>query len=72
MSEVSAELVITTEDADSIVRSIEPDNRDSKRFRVKLNSSNNQIKINVDADDVSALQAAINSYLRLIRTTMEL
>ncbi len=43
----------------------------SKKFDVNFKASKNKIIMKVKADDISALLAGINSYMRLIRTAIE-
>ena len=69
---VTANVVKPTEGAEAIVNSIQPDSKDSHRFKINIDSEDDKVIIEVEADDVSAAQAALNSYLRLVRSTLEL
>lgn len=60
--------------ADIIIQSLSPElNRKSFRVEVELitNPSKNELKLIVTAQDVNALRAALNSYLRWIKCVIE-
>lgn len=44
---------------------------DKKDFTVKLLPKKNKLLLTIRAEDISALQAGINSYLRLIKTAID-
>jgi tRNA threonylcarbamoyladenosine modification (KEOPS) complex Pcc1 subunit len=61
--------------ADIIIRSLNPElNRTSFRAEVELNKSSggDQVILVVKAQDVNALRAALNSYLRWIKCIIEI
>jgi tRNA threonylcarbamoyladenosine modification (KEOPS) complex Pcc1 subunit len=43
---------------------------DERKFVVKLKAKENELKLEVQANDVSSLLAGINSYMRLIKSSM--
>ncbi|HKW42867.1 MAG TPA: KEOPS complex subunit Pcc1 [Thermoplasmata archaeon] len=52
-------------DAGIVHESLRPETgRDVPKARVSMRGSRNQITLTIDADDTSALRAAVNSYLR--------
>ncbi len=56
---------------DTILRSIKPEEMGSIS-RAKVYQSGGKLVLEVDADDVSDLRAAINSWLRLIKMSIEI
>ena len=64
-----AEIEIECENPEIVVKSIKPD-LEAKRFNVKLDKLEGKVKLTVESEDVSGLLAGINSYMRLIRTAI--
>jgi len=54
------------EDAEAAYVALEPEIGHSRRFRARIRRDGCIIVIDVDADDLSALRAALNSYLRWV------
>ena len=42
------------------------------RTKVEIKNNKNKLVLNIIADDVSALRAAVNSYLRWIKTAVDM
>ena len=53
-------------DAKNAVLSLEQETEFKKRVRSRVSSKGNKLLVDMDADDVVALRAAMNSYFRLI------
>lgn len=66
---MKAKIEIECENPEIIVKAIKPD-MDEQRFRVELKANDNKIKIKVKADNISSLLAGINSYVRLIKSSI--
>ena len=64
---MKAEIEIDCKDPEIIIKSLNPDNEELKKFDVSLQSEKNKIKIKVQAKDIPGLLAGINSYLRLVK-----
>jgi KEOPS complex subunit Pcc1 len=62
----TAELRLKLPNPDVVYKALEPEITGTKRFKVKISPEKEVLKITVDAQDVTALKAAINSYLRLV------
>ena len=65
----TAEIRIELPNPDLVYKALEPEIKNTKRFEVKVSPEKEALKISVEAKDVTALKAAINSYLRLIELT---
>lgn len=60
-----ASITIEGEEADAIRRSLAPEaGRDVPKARVSVSGGSGRVVVRIDADDTSALRAAVNSYLR--------
>jgi tRNA threonylcarbamoyladenosine modification (KEOPS) complex Pcc1 subunit len=64
-----AEIEIECENPEIVISSIKPD-LEAKRFDVKLDRLEGKVKLTVESEDISGLLAGINSYMRLIRTAI--
>jgi len=67
---MKAEIEIECKKPDIVIKSIRPDVEEVKKFNVKIEAENNKIKLEIEADDIAGLLAGINSYMRLIRTSL--
>jgi tRNA threonylcarbamoyladenosine modification (KEOPS) complex Pcc1 subunit len=65
-----AEIEINCKKPQIVVKSLEPEIEDTKKFKVDISSSKEAVKIRVESDDISGLLAGINSYITLIRTSI--
>lgn len=66
---MKAKIEIECENPEIVIKAIKPD-MDEQRFRVELKANDNKIKIKVKAKDISSLLAGINSYVRLIKSSI--
>ena len=67
---MKAEIEIECERPDIVVKALEPDVEEAKKFNVKLEPEKNKVKLKIEADDIPGLLAGINSYMRLIKTSI--
>jgi len=59
--------------ADIIASSLLPESkRNVPRTKVEIKNKKNKLVLSITADDVSALRAGINSYLRWIKTAVDM
>jgi tRNA threonylcarbamoyladenosine modification (KEOPS) complex Pcc1 subunit len=64
---MKAEIEIDCKDPELIIKSLNPDSEELKKFDVSLKPEKNKIKINVQATDIPGLLAGINSYIKLVK-----
>ncbi len=69
--DTSAEIKIEAENPKQVIKSLKPDMVKAPRFEVKLVPSENHVILKINADDLTAMRAAVNSYIRLINTLKE-
>ncbi|MFH1450947.1 MAG: KEOPS complex subunit Pcc1 [archaeon] len=69
---ISAEVNLETENPQRILDSLKPDMEDAQRFSVKASVSGKKIVFKIEANDIAALKAALNSYLRLVQVAQGL
>jgi len=55
-----------------ILDSLKPDMEDANRFSVKASASEKKLILKIEASDIAALKAALNSYLRLVQVAQGL
>ncbi len=53
-----------------MVKALKSDIEDAKKFNVKIEAEEDKIELEIESDNVSGLLAGINSYVRLIRTSI--
>lgn len=72
--ENKAEIEISLDYADIILKSILPEVTDSpsKRSKTKLSVEGDVLKICIKTDDVVMLRASLNTWLRLVKTAWEM
>lgn len=68
---MKAEIEIECESPDTVVKALRPEIEETKKFTVKLEAEKDRLKLMLEAEDVPGLLAGINSYLRLIKTSMD-
>ena len=68
---IKAELNIQLENPKAAYEAIKPDLENTDRFKVKAEARKSELFIHIEAQDLTAARAAINSYLRLIGTVKE-
>ena len=60
-----ATIVLSGSEAGVVYQALRPETgRDVPKARVSMRSARNRLTLTIDADDTSALRAAVNSYLR--------
>jgi len=60
-----ATIVLSGPEAVVVYQALRPETgRDVPKARVSMRSARNRLTLTIDADDTSALRAAVNSYLR--------
>ncbi len=60
-----ATIVLSGPDAGVVYEALQPETgRDVPKARVSMRSARGRLTLTIDADDTSALRAAVNSYLR--------
>lgn len=69
---ISANIKLKVKDPKSLYKALEPDIEKTKQFNVEIKPKENLLSLNVKAKDISAMRAALNSYLRLISVIEEL
>ena len=69
---ITAQVNLETENPQMVIDSLKPDMEDANRFSVKVSSSGKKLIFNIEATDVAALKAALNSYLRLVQVAQGL
>ena len=67
---MKAEIEIECKNPEIIIKALKPSIEDAKKFSVVLEANENKVKLKVEADNISGLLAGINSYIRLIRTSI--
>ena len=63
---------IECKNPDIIIKSIKPDIDQNQKFDVNIDNNNDKITIEINSSEISGLLAGINSYLKLIRTSIEI
>ena len=66
-----AEIEISCENPQIIVKSMEPEMEKLEKFKADVVVEGDKIKLLIEAEEISGLRAGINSYIRLIRTSIE-
>ena len=69
---MKAEIEIECKNPEKVIKAIEPDLDQNPKFEVQLKSKENKIKLQINSKEVTGLLAGTNSYLRLIKTTIDL
>jgi len=67
---MKAEIEIECKNPEIIIKALKPDIGDAKKFKVELETNKNKLKLKVEAENMPGLLAGINSYMRLIRTSI--
>jgi len=68
---MKAEIEIECERPDIVVKALVPETEETKKFTVKIEEGKDRLKLKLEAEDVSGLLAGINSYMRLIKTSID-
>lgn len=69
---ITAEFNIKLENPKQAYEALKPDLENTDRFKVKVLPKKGELYIQIEAKDLTAARAAINSYLRLINTVKEI
>ncbi|MBU3896501.1 MAG: hypothetical protein KJ697_01030 [Nanoarchaeota archaeon] len=69
---MKAEIEIPCKEPDKIIESLKPDMDQTEKFDVNITKNKDGIKIEVESNEISGLLAAINSYLKMIKTLKDL
>lgn len=62
---------IETKTPENILKSLKPDITESNKFKISLSTEKDKIILNIEAKEIPAMLAGVNSYLRLINTAKE-
>ena len=71
MASITAEISLECTDPKKIFESLEPEIQGTERFKVEIKPEQSALRLRVEATDVAAMKAALNSYLRLISIISE-
>ena len=63
---ITAEVVVDLKNPREVYAAIKPDMQNTERFDVELTPTKDKIILKINAKDTAAMQAALNSYLRLL------
>ena len=69
---ITAEVKLETENPQRVLDSLKPDMDDANRFTVDASVSGKTLVFKIEASDIAALKAALNSYLRLFQIAQEI
>ena len=69
---IKAEFSIQLKSPKEAYEALKLDLENTDRFKVKVEPRKNELYIQIEAKDLTAARAAINSYLRLINTVKEI
>lgn len=69
---ITAEVNLETDNPKMVLDSLKPDMEDPNRFSVQASVSGKKLVLKISAQDIAALKAALNSYLRLVQVAQGL
>ena len=69
---MKAKIEIECKNPQKIIDSIQPDVDDNDKFEIKMKKDNDKIVLNIESKDIAGMMAAVNSYLKFIRTLDDL
>ncbi len=73
MKKASFTFELDEKTSEIVAKSLLPESkRIVPRTKVEIKNNKNKLVLNITADDVSALRAAVNSYLRWIKTAVDM
>jgi tRNA threonylcarbamoyladenosine modification (KEOPS) complex Pcc1 subunit len=67
---MKAAIEIVCERPQIVVKALEPEIDKSKKFSVKLGADKGKVLLEIESEDISGLLAGINSYVTLIKTSI--
>jgi tRNA threonylcarbamoyladenosine modification (KEOPS) complex Pcc1 subunit len=68
---MKAFLEIECSDPDIVLKAMKPDIEETAKFNAKLDPKENKLELTVESESISGLLAGINSYMRLIKTAID-
>jgi tRNA threonylcarbamoyladenosine modification (KEOPS) complex Pcc1 subunit len=68
---MKAEIEIECREPETVIKSISPE-IDAKKFDAKLEESGDKLTLTIESEDMTGLLAGINSYMKLIRTAINI
>jgi len=68
---MKAEIEIECKEPEIIIESLKPENKDLKKFDIKLKAEKDKLKLEIEAENISSLLAGINSYMKLIKVATD-
>jgi tRNA threonylcarbamoyladenosine modification (KEOPS) complex Pcc1 subunit len=71
VNSLKAEIEIECKEPEIVLRSLEPELENTRKFSIDLKASNNKLIITIESKSLSGLLAGINSYLRLVKVAKE-
>jgi len=69
---MKAEIEIDCKEPERIIESLKPDADDTDKFNVTMKTGKEKLTLIIDSKDITGLLAAVNSYLRMIKTLTDL
>ena len=67
---MKAKIEIPCLHAEAVIQAIAPDIDENQKFNISI-EADDKIKLKIEAKDISGLLAGINSYMKLIKVSME-
>ena len=68
---ITCNLNIELENPKTVLKALQPDIENTERFEIEIKALQKHLNLQIKAKDLTAMQAALNSYLRLINTIKE-
>jgi len=69
---ITAEVQLETDNPQRVLDSLKPDMENANRFSVDASVAGKVLVFKIKANDIAALKAALNSYLRLVQVAQGL
>ena len=66
-----AKLEIECKNPDIVLNSLKPDMEESEKFSVDIKTGKDKLVLTIEAKELSGLLAGVNSYVRLIRSSID-
>ena len=67
-----AELELECANPELVIKAIKPDMTETGKFKAVMKAEKTAVKLTVEAKDIGALLAGVNSYARLIKTSADM
>jgi len=64
---IKADISLEVSNPGMVLKALKPDVEETRRFKVNISQKGKALNIHITAQDVTALRAAVNSYLRLVK-----